>query len=342
MEDSIYPGEATSRALENQALPPGFGPYVTTVKDVWPSLRRSFNSIRTLSTTIITNTFHEATLSAKVTITGFGTGSDPSSPFAVLNGEHRTYTGNGNYAIITRDRAKVYTPNHYEPADDLYNFDIPVDTSAIRASCRCYNPAVDGVATVTVEFAPITEDLIPADYYATASKWLSFNVFDVHTVFRGFSKLDGTPFDTFDEMQAAVAIGATNVAFYNTRRLNGGGTSFYAAGRDGATLLNDKLAAPDNFNGYNIPAENYLSEAFWVYWAIDPNTTSSPDDITGNLVGQGYNANGSRFMFTYAPRGSTPTYPYPGAPQAANGTNWALLTNRLDRARRNCPERFYF
>lgn len=316
---SVYPGELADNALEEQALTTGFGSFQSDVSDIWSSIAPDAPF-----TTIFTEKFHNACVQVKVTISGLGSGSDTNSPFAVINGSYRVTLG-FDITQVPRDLRDIYTDKHYDFDGLRYFFNVPVDTSSIRALNRFYNKDVDGAAQVLIEYGPVTENCPPGDWYSSMQRWMSQNIYQVHAYATGFTQLDGSPFDTFDELAQGVTDLNIGGEFLDTRFVDTtSGASFYTGLRSGIPLVNDLYNTSGN--SYNVPINNYLEESFNMYWAIDPNTSSDAANITGNLVVNGYNANGSRFMFTYAPEGQAPIFPYPGAPQAANGTSWTLLT----------------
>ena len=316
---SVYPGELADNALEEQALTTGYGSFQSDVSDIWSSIV-PFAPF----TTIFTEQFHNASTQVKVTISGLGSGSDSNSPFAVLNGSYRVTLG-FDITQVPRDLRDIYTDKHYDFDGLRYFFNVPVDTSSIRALNRFYNKDVDGAAQVLIEYGPVTENCPPGDWYSSMQRWMSQNIYQIHTFATGFTQGNGLPFETFEELAQGVTDLNIGQEFLDTRFVDTtSGASFYTGLRSGIPLVNDLY---NTFpNSYNVPINNYLEESFNMYWAIDPNTSSDPNNITGNLVANGYNANGSRFMFTYAPEGQVPVFPYPGAPQAADGTSWTLLT----------------
>ena len=343
---SIYPGEMEARALLEKIIAEGDGTYTSNVTDVWPSFQDCiyFCGAGGISrtTSIFTDTFTEATNGVRISISGFGTGSDPSSPYAVLNGNHRVKRG-GERSLAFRDLKEIYLPTHYKHDDHRYMINIDVDTTSIRTAGRFYNPEVDGVATVTVEYLPVTESMAPGDYFAAIHRWIVKVVFQIHTFTSFPVAFNHDAFETFDALHFDAENFGAEVDYGDTRfgfPVNLGGTR----STDFSGLTNDKYeqvqveGASATESPYKTPIENYLSEAYNLWWAIDPNSASNPDDVTGQLVSTyGYNSDGSRFMFTYAPVGDTPTFPYPGAPQAADGTSWSIVSNfggtgPLDRA----------
>jgi len=316
---SVYPGELADNALEEQALTTGYGSFQSDVSDIWSSIV-PFAPF----TTIFTEQFHNACVQVRVTISGLGSGSDSNTPFAVLNGSYQVTLG-FDITQVPRDLRDIYTDKHYDFDGLRYFFNVPVDTSSIRSLNRFYNKDVDGSAQVLIEYGPVTENCPPGDWYSSMQRWMSQTTYQVHNYATGFTQLDGLPFDTFEELAQGVTDLNINREFLDTRFVDTtSGASFYTGLRSGIPLVNDLYNTSGN--SYNVPINNYLEESFNMYWAIDPNTSSDPANITGNLVANGYNANGSRFMFTYAPEGQVPVFPYSGAPQAANGTSWTLLT----------------
>lgn len=336
LQSSIYPGEAGAAALLEKIISEGYGTYVSNITDVWPSFQDCIYFCGAgfvgRTTSIFTDKFTESTNYVRVEISGFGTGSDPNSPYTLLNGAHRVKRG-GDLSLAYRDLKEIYTAGHYKHDDHRYMINIDVDSTSIRSAGRIYHPDVDGKATFTVIHMPVTEASLPGDYFAAVHKWLVHVVFQIHTFMiipvsfthNAFSSFDALHFNA-EAFGAEADYGDTRYAF----PVNFGGTRTTDTTRG---LVNDKyeqvqvrasdiVAAP-----YHTPHENYLSEKYHLWWAVDPNTASNPNDVTGRLVSDyGYNADGSRFMFTYAPIGSIPTFPYPGAPQAANGTQWAPVS----------------
>lgn len=329
-ESSVYPGIQESRRQQNQALTTGYGPYVTNLADVWTSYLT--DGTRLPHTSIFTDSFSNAAAFARVAIAGLGTGTDSSSPFTVLNGNHRAIVGSDR-SCQWADITAIYSNNHYNATRHRHMFNIDVDTTAIRLSGRQYNPIVDGAATVTVTFEPITENMSPSDYFATFNRWLINQVYGIHTYGNAYVRPDGRGYETFDELHAAQQAFDFGTEYLDTRFvvpvMEGSARSTAAEFR--SYIANEPFDAQPNFgpNYYHTPHENYMSEINQVYYAVDPNTSSDPAKLTGQMVSRGFNANGSRFMFTYAPIGSTPTFPYPGAPQAANGTVWTLVESQF-------------
>ncbi len=326
LESSVYGGIQESRRQQEQALTTGYGPFVTNLTDVWTSFLN--DGTRLSHTTVFTDQFSNAAAFARVTLAGFGSGSDPSSPFTVLNGQHRAIVGSDR-SCQWGDLTSIYLPTHYNATSHRHAFNIDVDTSAIRATGRQYFPDVDGQVTVTVTFEPIRENMSPSDYFATFARFFADQIFNVHTYGTVEIRSDGRGYETFDDLHAAQQAFDTANEFLDTRFdvpvMKGMARTTDGEGR--MYVSNDKFDAFPNIGGnrYHTPNQNYMTEINNVYYAIDPNTSSDPTMLTGQMVSRGFNADGSRFMFTYAPLGSTPTFPYPGAPQAANGTVWTIV-----------------
>ena len=322
LDSSVYPGLFGYKQLIQDALTDGYGTHVSTVTDIWPSN----NSDPGFSTTIFTDVFHQGSLLVKVNLS-FDDGSDPNSPYRLaLEGDHRMYRGQ-DITFMPRDLKEIYDSEHYDYDGLNYMFNVHVDTTHITSLNRRYDPEVDGAVTVTVQYEPITEDCSPSDYYAAFSYWMSHSIYQIHTYTVPWVKGDRTGFESFSELIEAVnSTGDFNIDFIDTRfyDLSGLAPNYYTDVTAGA-LSNDKYQLP-RFSGYHVPVNNYLTEAYELFWSIDPNTPSDPNNFTGQLKDiYGYPANGSRFMYTYGPLGSEPTFPYPGSPQAVNGTDWRRM-----------------
>ena len=294
-----------------KALTTGYGSTLSTLSNVWPGDY----------TTIFTEDFHNAALGVKVTISGFGTGSDSDTPFKVLNAMTRPVVGSGREQSYY-DFKKYWESTHVDTDDLKYYFNIPIDTSSIRALNRDYNPEVDGEATVLVEYEPITENVSPADFYANMQRFICDNHVGTHTFSTAWRNPDGTFFDgSWGDFADQVNAGDWGIDILRTRTINMVSGIGYGVAQRGGVLRNDIYRTPQNNGDFNIPVENYLEEKFEMYWAIDQNTPEDPQGLSQDF----YGVSGSRFMFTYAPVGSLPTFPYPGAPQAPNGTVWELV-----------------
>lgn len=346
LQSSIYPGEAGAAALLDKIISEGYGTYTSNITDVWPSFQDCIYFCGAgfvgRTTSIFTDKFTESTNYVRVEISGFGTGSDPNSPYTLLNGAHRVKRG-GDESLAYRDLKEIYTAGHYKHDDHRYMINIDVDSTSIRSAGRIYHPDIDGKATFTVIHMPVTEASLPGDYFAAVHKWIVQVVFQIHTYIRFPVSFTHNAFSSFDDLHFDAEVFGAEVDYGDTRfsfPANYGGTRTTDTARG---LVNDKYEQVQIGESdlvelpYHTPHENYLSETYHLWWAVDPNTASNPNDVTGRLVPDyGYNANGSRFMFTYAPIGDVPTFPYPGASQAANGTQWTPVstfggTGPLDR-----------